>query len=274
MLFRSYTEGNSFLHRINPVIKLLAFSLLLIVPTLFLDPITPACFLLLSFLLASLLGQISPLRLVRNMAVFALLSVGILLFNTLFFGGDKLNILFHLGPLYIYREGIFFGLSVALRLLCVTTYSAVFVGTTDPTLLASSLVHQARLSHRIAYAIMAAYRFLPILQRELSQIRDAHHIRGGYREGFGARLSRIRRYGIPLLSNGIRQAERMSISMDARGFGVSSRRTYYRITKTKFSDYVFLVSALAISVTIPLILARFGLNSGFLAGVAESLVGQ
>ena len=59
------------------MIKLVAFSLLLIVPTLFLDPITPACFLIVALLLASGLGRISPLVLVRNMAAFAFLALTI-----------------------------------------------------------------------------------------------------------------------------------------------------------------------------------------------------
>jgi energy-coupling factor transport system permease protein len=271
VIFRSYTEGRSFLHRLNPAVKLLAFSLLLIAPSLYLDPATPACFLLLSFALAGLLGRISPLRLLRSLGVFLALSTGVLLFNTLFYGGEKLTPLLQAGPLTIYREGLFFGLSVALRLLCITSYSAVFVYTTDPTLLASSLVHQLRLSYRIAYAVLAAYRFLPVLQRELSHIRDAHRIRSGYREGFGARLGRIRRYGIPLLTNGIRQAERMSISMDARGFGAARARTYYRPTTVSAGDYVFLAGAAAGIAGLLLLLTHYGLARGFLAGLAESL---
>ncbi len=274
MIFSSYTEGSSFLHRTNPAIKLLAFSLLLIMPTLFLDPLTPACFLVLSFLLAGLLGRIPPFRLLRTLAVFILLAMGTLLFNALFYGAQKLHLLLRLGPLSIYREGVFFGLSVTLRLLCVTAYSALFVSTTDPSLLVSSLVHQGRLPYRIAYTILAAYRFLPILQRELGQIRDAHRIRGGYREGFWARLCRIRRYGLPLLSGGIRQAERMAISMDARGFGTARKRTYYRKAEAKTADYLFLAAAIAMAATIPLLLAHYGLSRGFLAGVAESLIGQ
>ena len=234
MIYRSYTEGVSFLHRLNPTVKLLSFSL-------------------------------------RRMAVFLFLSIGLFLFNALFYGGARLKPVFSLGPIVVYREGISFGASIVLRLLCVTSYSTIFVKTTDPTLLVTSLIHQGHLPYRIGYAILTAYRFIPILQRELSHIRDAHKIRGGYREGILARLTRVKRYGIPLLTNGIRKAERMAISMDARGFAVQGSRTYYRAPSVQLSDYLFLLATFMIIAAILSVLAMFGLLRGFLAGVAESL---
>ena len=272
MLFRSYTVGNSFLHRMNPAIKLISLSVFLMVPTLFLDPVTPGAFFLISLILAVLLGRISPFKLIHQMGPFFVVMLGICLFSALFYGGPKSELLLHAGPVKVYLEGITFGLSIGLRLLCVLSYSSIFVRTTDPTLLASSMIHQIRLPYRIGYTILTAYRFIPILQRELSNIRDAHKIRGGYREGILARLSRIRRFGIPLLSNGIRRAERMSISMDARGFGTAQNRTYYRPTFLHTSDIFFLIGSLFIIVFTLIGLSRFGLLRGFLAGVAETLV--
>jgi energy-coupling factor transport system permease protein len=272
MIFRSYTEGNSFLHRMNPAIKLLSLSLFLMVPTLFLDPVTPSAFLLLSLLLALILGRISPFKLLYQMTPFLVVMLGICVFSSLFYGGPKYELMLQLGPVTVYREGVAFGLSIGLRFLCVLSYSSIFVRTTDPTLLASSLIHQVHLPYRIGYTVLTAYRFIPILQRELSNIRDAHKIRGGYREGIWARLGRIRRYGIPLLSNGIRKAERMSISMDARGFGTAQDRTYYRPTSLRTSDVLFLIGSLLVIVWTLIGMSRFGLLRGFLAGVAESLV--
>jgi energy-coupling factor transport system permease protein len=274
MLFRIYTEADTFLHRLNPTLKLLSFSLLLIAPTMFLDPVTPASFLLLSLLMAWVLGKISPWKLGRRLGVFLVLSLGILLFDTLFYAGPRHTLLLFLGPLSIYKEGLFFGLSISLRLLCVTSYSSIFVQTTDPTLLAYSLIKQGRLPYRVAFSILAAYRFLPLLQEELSLIRDAHKIRGGYREGLLARLEKTRRFVIPLLASGIRHAERLSISMDARGFSSQARRTYYKRVKVGHTDYLFVTVVLTTATGILVFLIRSNLAYGFLAGVAETQVGH
>jgi energy-coupling factor transport system permease protein len=256
----------------NPAIKLISLSLFIMVPTLFLDPVTPLTFFLLSLIIALSLGRLSPFKILRQMAPFLIVIFGICVFSALFYGGLKTGLLLKFGPVSVYREGVAFGLSVGLRLLCVFSYSSIFVRTTDPTLLVSSLILQIRLPFRIGYTVLSAYRFIPILQRELSNIRDAHRVRGGYREGIWARLGRISRYGIPLLSSGIRRAERMSISMDARGFGAARKRTYYRPTFLRKSDVFFLIGSL-ITIVITLIgLNRFELLQGFSAGVAESII--
>lgn len=273
-MFRAYSDDNTFLHRLNPTLKLLSFSLLLGVPTLFLDPCTPASFFLLSLMIAGSLGKISPLKLVRKLGVFFALSTGILAFDTLFYAGPRQVLLTQLGPFSIYKEGLFFGLSVSLRLLCVASYSGIFVQTTDPTLLAYSLIRQGRLPYRVAFSMLAAYRFIPFLRGELALIRDAHKIRGGYREGFLGRLEKIKRFGIPLLAGGIRHAERLSIAMDARGFSSRRPRTYYKNVTIRYYDWLFAASTLAAAAGMLIFLIRAGLAGGFLAGVAETLVGK
>lgn len=272
MMWRIHQEGDTFLHRLNPTIKLIAFSVLILVPTLFLDPVTPAVFLAASLVLAWGLGGLSPLTMGRRLAPFLLVGLGLFFFNTLFYGGAKEHLLFALGPLRIWAEALSLGASVGLRIICIASFSMTFVLTTDPTKFAASLAQQGRLPYRLSYTVLVAYRFIPILQRELANIRDAHAVRGAYLE---RRLStlweRFRRYGIPLLASGVRQADRLAIAMDARGFGALPTHTFYVNTVVKARDYLFLAGALLLCLAILFILARLGLLKGFLAGVAETI---
>jgi energy-coupling factor transport system permease protein len=270
MMYRAFTEADSLLHRLNPAVKLLVFSLLLTAPTLFLDPFTPGSFLVLSVVIAWALGGIPPWSLARRQGFFLVVAGGILVFDTLFYGGARHALLLRLGPFAVHREALFFGLSVCLRLLCVTSYSSIFVQTTDPSLLVGSLIHQARLPRRVAYSVLAAFRFLPLLQQEVALIRDAHRVRAGYREGLLARLLRVRRLGIPLLAGGIRHAERLSLSMDARGFSAPGERTYYRRPGVRTADYLFLAGMALTAAGLVAALLATGLARGFLAGVAET----
>ena len=52
----------------------------------------------------------------------------------------------------------------------------LFVLTTDPVDFVLALIHQARLPYRIGYAAFVAYRFVPLVQAELDNIRAAHQI--------------------------------------------------------------------------------------------------
>ena len=267
-----YREGDTLLHRVNPVAKFVAFSVWIVVPTLFLDPATPAAFLILSLLLGWTLGRISPLLMGRRLAPFLAVAAGMLFFNAVFYGGAREHLLFRIGPLGIWSEGVSLGASVGLRIICIASYSALFIFTTDPTRFASSLTFQAGFHYRLSYAVLAAYRFLPLLQRELNNIRDAHAVRGAF-AGRSLRtfLARIRRYGVPLLAGGIRQAERLAIAMDARGFGALPSHTFYVRTSMRPLDYLFVAGALATCAGILWGLAHAGLLRGFLAGVAESI---
>ncbi len=265
-----FQAGNSPLHRLNPAVKLLGFSGLTLTPTLFLDPATPAAFLGLAFLIGWGLGGIRPGRLAQRLAPLLLVAAGLAVFNSLFYAGPRTELLLAVGPLKLWLQGVAFGLSLGLRVLCVAAYSVLFVLTTDPTRFVASLIQQARLPYRLGYAVLAAYRFLPVLQRELANIRNAHQVRGAYSEDWSSRLGQVRRYGIPLLANGIRQAERLAVAMDARGFGALPERTYYVQTRVGGGDYLFLTGTVLAAAAILSALAFLGLLQGFLAGVVES----
>jgi len=274
MMVQAYQEGATFLHRVNPAVKLLVFLVLTLVPTFFLDPQAPAAFLALAVVMGWALGGVSPRLLAGRLAPMLVVAIGLAISSTIFYGGVRSHLLLSFGPLHIYAEGLAFGLSIGLRILCVVSFSAIFMFTTDPTRLVYSLIQQARMSYRLGYTILAAYRFLPIMQREMANISAAHAVRGVYSAGSpSALLERARRYGVPLLANSIRQAERLAVAMDARGFAALSDRTYYLRLRVTPLDWLFLLGTLAVTIAILLLLARFGLLRGFLVGLSSSLFG-
>jgi energy-coupling factor transport system permease protein len=272
---RLYHDDNTFLHRLNPVIKFIALGGLTLLPTFFLDPQVPAMFLALALALAWGLGNIPPQTMLRRMAPMLALAVSLAISSTLFYGGARNELVAALGPLHLYREALAFGLSMGLRILCVVSYSALFTFTTDPTTLVYSLIHQAHLSYRLGYTVLAAYRFLPILQREMDNIRAAHAVRGAFsRNSPAAAFERVLRYGVPLLANGVRQAERLAVAMDARGFSNTTARTYYVTTRIRRSDWLFLIGIVLIAALLALALARYGLLRGFMVGLSDTLFGS
>ncbi len=260
----SYQPTGGFLHSVNPSIKVLVIILTAVAVTFVLDIATPLAFLIASLLTTVVLGRVSVRYVARSMAPFLYVALSFVVINTLFprYTGSITPIA-RIGPLTVSIEGLQLGLSIGLRVLFLISTSLMLVATTKPGDLVLSLVQQARLPYRLAYAILAAYRFVPILAGEYASIRAAGLVRGGRaRGGILAQLRNLRREAIPLLAGAIRRSERMAVAMDSRAFGAYPARTYHRRLTVTAGDWLFLVGALAVSAGIFVLLAYTGLISG------------
>jgi energy-coupling factor transport system permease protein len=155
------------------------------------------------------------------------------------------------GPLHLSAASLTYGLTMVTRLLAIFATSSLFVLTTNPVDFVVALIHQGRLPVRVGYAVFAAYRFVPLVQDELDNIRAAHQVRGAaYGRGLVSRARQTIGYAIPLLAISVRRAERVALAMDSRGFGARKDRTYYRSTSLSRSDLTFALVAVVVLVLI------------------------
>lgn len=243
----SYYEQDAFLQRRNPAVKLALSVGLMVVATVLFDVWTLALITLLAVTATWRLGRVPLPALLRGMLPFLLLGLGYLWMNMLFprAGDAPVTVLWRIGPLRVAAEGIETGLALTARALCFGASSLFFVTTTAPGDFILSLIHQFRLSPRVAYGILAAYRFLPLLETELTQIRAAHRLRGvGEGQGMAGKVQQIHRYTIPLLASAIRKADRVSLAMESRGFGGTHARSYYRVLRTDATDWLLACAAI------------------------------
>ena len=262
-----YYEQDSFLHRLNPTIKLAAIFVLLFAVVLAFDPATPLVFLMLAIALLAGLGRISILLILRTLIPFWIVAIGFVLTNAFLYNTSQVQtptVLAQWGPAWITMEGVRAGLSLGLRALAIVSYSMLFVMTTDPTYFILSLIQQLRLNYRFGYGVLVSYRFLPMLRAEYDTIRAAHHVRGvGERTGLRDRYEQFKRYAIPLLASAIRKSERVALAMDSKAFGVAAHRTYYRTLTVRRSDWLFLLALIAATALILVTLAKAGLLRGY-----------
>ncbi|MGH2360624.1 MAG: energy-coupling factor transporter transmembrane component T, partial [bacterium] len=115
----------------------------------------------------------------------------------------------------------------------------MFITTTEPSRFILSLILHLRVPYRFGYAMLAVYRFLPMLASESLLIRGALRIRGvGEGQGVAGWSQRMLRYTVPLLAAAIRRAERLAIAMEARGLAPGIQRTYYRRPALGTRDFV------------------------------------
>jgi energy-coupling factor transport system permease protein len=257
-----YQDTDAYLQRLNPLTKVVATAPPLLLLAFTRDPYVPGAFVLVTLLATGVLGRIPPRRLVAVVAPMTLLLVGFLLVYPLAAAGDVVadtHLLLQVGPLEVRQGGVLLGLSTGLRILSLISLTLLFALTTDGMDFIRALVQRWRVPYRIGYAAMAAFRFVPRFGHELQVIAAAHRVRGlSDRGGARARLQRAGRYTVPLLSGGIRHAERVALAMDARGFGAYPDRTYRRELHFHTRDVVFVVVSWTVTAAIVVSIALSG----------------
>ncbi len=96
----------------------------------------------------------------------------------------------------------------------------------------------------IAMVFSLVIRFIPLTAQELGRLRDAHLARGAAFEG-GAPSKRLRAWGevfVPLFVQLFRRADRLSVAMDARCYGLPGvRRGQLRPLRWNASSSVALI---------------------------------
>ena len=266
-----YVRRDTWLHRLNPTLKLVILVLLL-VSILIYPSWRFSTVLLLVVLIGFRLAGVS-LKLTRRRTKFVLLfSLLLLLFQVIVtVNGVVLGYLIPplggFGPYFPVTDyGLQRGLAICTRFLLIVLSSMLFVSVTDPTLLSHSLT-RLRIPYRYAFALVIALRFLPLFDSETETVRLAQKSRGISPSVRGLRkiLRTLKYTFFPLLVSALSRVDSLSISMDGRGFGYASERTYLRESSWRRLDSLFLLLTLLLLTTAIL------LSFGFLSELARFL---
>lgn len=241
-----YEPGSTFLHRLNPLTKLIVLLLFSV-----------AVFLVASVTVEALifLGLVAIMLFVRSRALSSLLtsrfllSFAALLFvvQVLFNAGGEVYFTIPLGffALQVTSHGVLVGIVLALRFVCIILASAIFVFTTDPGELAYSLI-RAGIPYRYGFMLVTAIRFIPVFETEAGTVRCAQQTRGldidG--QGFRALINSARYTLLPLIVSALSKVDVLVISMEGRAFGIYPRRTFLR--ESRYSTVDISVLALAV----------------------------
>ena len=256
----NYYEGDSILHRMNPVLKLGSIGISMIILTFSFDPFVPFMLLITLLILSLWLGKVPILAMCKGLIPFFTLALGFFIMQVAFPRGASGAELFNIGNFVVYQESFMRGIALGLRVLAFSAYALLFVATTDPTELLLSLMQQAKLPPKYGYSILAAYRFFPLYQSEFTNLKEAHQVRGASeRKGLKGKFEELRRYAIPLLAQAIRKAERVAIAMEARGFTGEGNRHYHKQVSVHSVDWVLAMGLLGLVPVFILIINHFGL---------------
>lgn len=232
---------NKLLYQLNPLVKIIIFIFMTIVVSLDRLPFVSLSLTVLLILMATLFSKISFRKQRKRIFIMIILA------STY---GGFIAWSRYLSDIPIDLRHI---VALAMRFIIFTFYSIVFVETVKTTDLVRAFSKYFFMSDTIAFSFLSAYRFIPLIGREIQQIKYSRAVRGLTQERWLGRVQAYGNYLIPLLVGAIRRGVRLAISMETRALNKFEHRTYYHDVVMQQRDYL----ALIIYVAIALILIAF-----------------
>ena len=215
----------SWLGRRNPTVKVAVLLAVSLGSLGLFDPWPLVGLYLLGLAAVRLAGRIDGRTLLLGQLPFVLFGIGLVAVNALSRPGPSL---LPDAPIRITAEGLTIGIALALRGLVIGVLTIGFLASTPPRDLMVSLMINARLSPRYAYAILAGHRMLHAMPARWATIRAAHAVRGPVRRNGRPRFgpAAFTRAAFALLVASIRSSERIALALETRGLGDGSRTVW------------------------------------------------
>ncbi len=231
-----YTPGNSWLHRLDPRVKLWGTTLGAAIAFALPSVVLHALFLLGTHLLLSLAGV--PRRrfvwLWRQMLVLVAL---ILALQPFFVPSGK--VLVDWGPIQLTMGGLYASLLLALRALNLAFVVGGLLFTTSQWALVRAFVRLG-LPYTWGLTITLTLRFIPTIESLFVTVREAQAARGWVSEGNF--LQRLRDY-LPVLVavviGTLRMSDQLTLALAARGLAPAPR-TSWRELEMRPADWIAL----------------------------------
>ena len=258
-----FFPGNSFLHRVDPRIKLaglLVYLVALFLANWFVTYGMMLALLVLGCAVAhirakSLLGGMKPV-------IFLLIFTAVL--NMFYTPGTPLVSFWIFTITY---EGILHAFFMVVRILMLICATFLLTYTTSPLALTDGL--ESLLSplkkvkvpvHELAMIMSIALRFIPTLIEETDKIMSAQRARGADFDSGGLirKAKALIPLLVPLFISAFRRADELATAMECRCYCGGTGRTRMRELRLRPSDWLFLLGLVVVAVAVGL-LAHMGL---------------
>lgn len=271
-----YQAYNTFVHRIDARIKLIAMLLSMVSvfltysENIFMSLTIYAGIFLLLFVLG-LFAKVSFLSIFKTLSALWVMITFVMIINV-FFTKPTLSpdidptpyIAFKIGVVDIYWLAIVNFLLVLSRLILVIMITNIFTSTTKPMEMTNAiewLLFPLSLLHvpvqKFAMMISLALRFIPTLQEETERIIKAQASRGvDYKQGkFKEKIKALIALIIPLFMSAFTTSGQLADAMEARGYDPDAKRTRYKTNHWSMIDTLAVIfTALALGAIITMMI--------------------
>lgn len=243
----AYIPGNSLMHRLNPLSKII-FLIFLTILTLVIDSLIFLALISLNIIILALASGISVKNLFRKLK-FMIIILFISVFLNIFFNAipsNQATILFYLFGLEflpIRRLAVYFALKALFIVLTLFSSAIVYSNTTSMKDFVYALI-SIKIPYKYCFAFMVGIRYIPLIEEEAKTIALAQKARGlglekanTFKKAYRLVFGRLAATLVTIL----RKSQVTSISMENRCFGISKHRTNLTKVRFKKKDYVFVI---------------------------------
>ena len=241
----TYQPGNTFLHRTNPIAKLILATSVVI--SVFIAKQYSALIAIAAIIFIGMAFT----RVVKTLSglIKAMLIISCVMFLLQTVIAQSGNYIF----LWFTLHGIDIGAKAALRLFCFAFPLVTVLTVTKLNDLANAVVQYLHVPYCYAFTITTAVRFVPIFAYEMSQITEAQMARGVEYDTKNPfkKIKLMMPLIVPLLVSSVRKADSSALAAEERGFYLRTRKSSYY--KYQFGWRGFLsvfISALIIALPI------------------------
>ncbi len=242
----AYVPGNSLIHKLNPISKII-FLVLLTIITFMVKSLILLTIIFIAILGLVLVSKISFKNLFRKLKfIIILLCFSVILnifFNAIPSGNETVIFyLFNLSFLPIRRLAVYYALKASLIILILFTSTIIYSNTTSPKDFLYSLI-RLKVPYRYCFSLMVGIRYIPLIEQEAKTIALAQRARGfglekanSVKKAYKLIFERL----VATLISILRKGHITSISMENRCFGIHKKRTNLKIIKFRLIDGVFI----------------------------------
>ena len=241
----SYEKKNTPVHKLSGFTKLVFFIVWCMASALTFE----TGILLLMLVMGLVIYKISDVKWKQVSTIFAAVMFFMVINLTCIFFfapyqgsaiyGTRTDIVHMFGNYSLTREQLFYEFNVFIKYFTVVPAVFIFLTTTDPSELASSL-NGIGVPYSISYSLEISLRYIPDVQDEFRRIKNAQEARGIEMSNKGRLIDRIKNVAtiiFPLLFSTMERIDVVSNAMELRGFGKKKKRSWYSKKPLVFADY-------------------------------------
>ncbi|MCI9130221.1 MAG: energy-coupling factor transporter transmembrane protein EcfT [Eggerthellaceae bacterium] len=244
--FLEYVPGDSLLHRLNPVTKIV-FAVVFAI----------SCFctsnlIFLAVLLAAAIGLAASCGMLKQTAglMKAVFAFSIILAVLLLLTNPSGDVLVELPWGYIGTGSIMAAVATILRLEAAAIPLFLTFYVTKMTDMSNAAVKVLHVPYKYAFTFASTVHFIPVFMNDMRSIMEAQTARGVEFDQGGI-VNKVRLMVplcVPLLVSSVRKTNSAAIAAEVRGFDLRTRESGYKTYPFTAADLAVIVLAVAILV--------------------------
>ena len=231
-----YHHANTPLHKLSSVTKIISLTTIFTLAMVFANPWYLMALTILALIFAT---WGNALKAVWNLRFLLLM---LFIFPTLMwsFYAPGFDEIYRIGAISVTWEGLFYGISMALRLDGMLIAGVVLLSTTKVEDFTAGL-HFLGIPYRMSFALTLAFRLVPLYFNNYEIILQAQQSRGlNISQGnIFSRLKKSIPLLIPVFVSAIRKTDQLAVALESKGFGYEGQRTcLFPIVLTRVDKWI------------------------------------